>query len=454
MNESFILKVSGLIAIVLAAAMLSPFLSDNQPDLWSALNAKYAAGTRPFITFVSAGALAVNVFVLGVLALITATRNLSLKKIQTRWGLFWMWVGANCLAFGFVAGNLISKPGRNDAFVEWSDAPVFLAYAMVGVGIVFMRKGWKYDVTGAGDFIASDPRPPVIYLRSFQDDVKSPVRGWYGILMKPLTWFLPVSFEQDLAAIMNRLGPFVAIGKPGERVPELGAARFYVTDSEWQQRVSELIRKARLTVILSGTTSSLWWEIDHVMASVPPRQVVLISVERGKQTRAFEEKLEQKLGCPGALLDKEEKPSLLSKLVFGPRVQAGKVIYFTDDWKPLASPIQSPRKFKDTLKIFLRPYSVYGQPLEAAFEIVFSRLGLPWKYAGPNRAMAIVLATCFGFFGLHLFYLGDKPRGKKYLAFCWTFVPVFLGFRDAVKLVLMERTQFETTYGSRQNDKL
>jgi TM2 domain-containing membrane protein YozV len=64
--------------------------------------------------------------------------------------------------------------------------------------------------------------------------------------------------------------------------------------------------------------------------------------------------------------------------------------------------------------------------------------------------MAIVLAACFGLFGLHLFYLGDKPRGKKYLAFCWTFVPVFLGFRDAVKLVLMERTQFETTYGSRE----
>jgi hypothetical protein len=189
------------------------------------------------------------------------------------------------------------------------------------------------------------------------------------------------------------------------------------------------------------------------MATVSPRQVVLISVQRGKLTRAFEEELEQKLGCPGALLDKEEKPSLLSRILL-PRMQSGKVIYFTDDWKPLASPIQFPRKFKGMLKIFLRPYSLYGQPLEAAFEIVFSRLGLPWKYAGPNRGMAIVLATCFGLFGLHLFYLGEKHRGKKYLAFCWTLVPIFLGLRDAVKLVLMERTQFETMYGSRQNDKL
>src|SRR4029077_6312620 len=101
----FILKVSGLIAIVIAAAMLYPFLSDNQQDLCSELNAKYAAGTLPFIPFVTAGALAVNVFVLGVLALITATRNRTLKKIQTRSGLFWMWAGANCLAFGAAEGD-------------------------------------------------------------------------------------------------------------------------------------------------------------------------------------------------------------------------------------------------------------------------------------------------------------------------------------------------------------
>jgi hypothetical protein len=136
--------------------------------------------------------------------------------------------------------------------------------------------------------------------------------------------------------------------------------------------------------------------------------------------------------------------------MFGRGLKSGKVIYFTDEWRPVASPIEFPRKLKDVFKILMRPYSVYGIPLESAFEVVFHRLGLPWQYAGPNRAVAVVLAICLGFAGIHLFYLGEKHRGKKYLVFCWTFVPMILGLKDAVKLALMEKGQFEKTYGSRR----
>ena len=45
--------------------------------------------------------------------------------------------------------------------------------------------------------------------------------------------------EQELAVLMGRLGPVVAIGKPGERLPELGAARLYVADDRTVQIAGE-----------------------------------------------------------------------------------------------------------------------------------------------------------------------------------------------------------------------
>jgi hypothetical protein len=47
--------------------------------------------------------------------------------------------------------------------------------------------------------------------------------------------------EEQLAMVMNEIGPFIAIGRPGEQWPELGAARMYVGDDEWQATINNLI---------------------------------------------------------------------------------------------------------------------------------------------------------------------------------------------------------------------
>ena len=204
------------------------------------------------------GAVAINLFIAGALAIVTDARKLSLSNPRTRKGVAIMWVGAEALVLGLIAGQ--SPSGRNDVLVEWIDATGPLAFALIALGILLVRTGWKHDVRGARDVLATDTRPPVIYLRSFQDDVRSPIGGGFGLWLKVLTWFQPISFEQELAAIMNRLGPFVAVGRPGEKLPELGANRFYFRDDEWQTRVAELVQRARLTVILYGGTANLWWE--------------------------------------------------------------------------------------------------------------------------------------------------------------------------------------------------
>jgi hypothetical protein len=278
--------------------------------------------------------------------------------------------------------------------------------------------------------------------------VRSPIGGAFGVWLKVLMWFLPVSFEQELAAIMNRLGPFVAVGKPGEKLPELGANRFYFRDDEWQTRVAELVQQARLTVILCGATANLWWEIDHVLGSVTPDRVLLVIPERGTRTRPMEAQLEERLGYPGALVVHDPKErSPMASLLFGGDRTLGKIVYFSLDGRPRVQPITYARNVRASVAMLRRPFSVYGVPLESAFETVFIALNLPWTPAGPSRTVAIVLAATLGIFGLHHFYLGDRRRGVKHLAFFWTILPpVALAIRDAVRLVLMDQAEFERKY--------
>jgi hypothetical protein len=350
-----------------------------------------------------------------------------------------MWVGGDALILAFVVSEFPS--GGWDVLVEWSDAAAPVAYALVALGVFLVRTGWKHDVRGARDVLASDLRPPVIYLRSFKDDVRSPIGGFVTRLVM---WFFPVSFEQELAAIMNRLGPFVAVGKPGERLPELGANRFYFRDDEWQTRVTELVQRARLTVILCGATANLWWEIDHVLGSVTPDRVVLVIPERGKRTRPMEAQLEQRLGHPGALVvNAAQKRSLIASLFLGGDRTLAKIVYFSQDWRPHVQPVIQTGNIRASFAMLRKPFSLYSAPLESAFETVFTALNLPWTPGGPSRTVAIVLAVTFGIFGLHHLYLGDRRTAVKYLKFCWTFFPIVLGFRDAVRLVLMDQAEFE-----------
>ena len=448
-RESAVLKRTGIALMLVSAGAWTYVSKSIASNPWTTVQAKYAAGTWSLAVWLAIITITVGIGTAGVLVTITGVRKLSLANRSTRKGVMVMWLGAMCLMLAVLAGNLVDS--RNDsAIVEWADLPGVLAWVLAGVGVLVARTGWKYDVQGAADVVAFDSRPPVVFLRSFQDDVKSPIGGAFGLWMKIPMWFFPVSFEQELAGIMNRLGPFVAVGRPGERLPELGANRFYFSNEEWQSQVSELVRRAQLTLILCGPTPSLWWEIDHVLTSATPAHVVLLIPERGARTRVLEEQLEERLACPGLIRGNDRrKRSLLATLVLGPEKTIGKLVFFEDDWTPRVQLIQQKNEIRAYLRLLSRPYSMYGAPLESAFEVVFARLGLPWKHAGPSRLIAIVLAVAVGAFGVHHFYLGDRRRGLRYLAFCWTFVPILLGLRDAARLILIERDEFERVYPGR-----
>jgi hypothetical protein len=118
---------------------------------------------------------------------------------------------------------------------------------------------------------AAGAKRPIFYLRSFALDQ---VLGRPSVL-ELLTNVNVANPEQQLTRVLGKSGPVIAIGRPGEVLPALGAARFYVADDRWQEKVADVATVAQLVVWASGTTLGLQWEITHLIASLPPEKLVL-----------------------------------------------------------------------------------------------------------------------------------------------------------------------------------
>ncbi len=120
--------------------------------------------------------------------------------------------------------------------------------------------GWRVAVTEARRV---DPRAPVVLLRSFGDDMLKvgPGEKWTRLA----DWHRRgMTFERVLTRELTPFGPVIAIGKPGESLAPLGAARDYVGDDIWQEEVARRMTEARLIVFVVGDSEGLEWELQRV----------------------------------------------------------------------------------------------------------------------------------------------------------------------------------------------
>jgi hypothetical protein len=102
---------------------------------------------------------------------------------------------------------------------------LFVVFAVFAVaGILLHRRGERYLQQPAEDVLLRDKRRPIVYLRSFSDDFAS----------RPLMRF--ISRAEETLVLLNCLGPFIAIGRPDETLPLMGANRYYLNDIEWRLR--------------------------------------------------------------------------------------------------------------------------------------------------------------------------------------------------------------------------
>jgi hypothetical protein len=138
------------------------------------------------------------------------------------------------------------------------------------------------------EWIVDDQRPPVLYLRSFVTDGSMPERPasdefymFLNALRSPLTTILALqpeqSYEELLSAPLSKIGPVIALARPYENLPELGATRLRV-EGEWQSKVESILRSCSL-VVFNGRDSScsqgLWWELQRAVELVPLSKIII-----------------------------------------------------------------------------------------------------------------------------------------------------------------------------------
>jgi len=223
--------------------------------------------------------------------------------------------------------------------------------------------------------IQSD-QPPVLYLRSFDaDEAAAKLKG-------------RLTKEEHLTQLLARIGPVVAIGRPGESLPRVGARRLYVNDEQWQSTVEELIKSARLVALRTGRSSGLRWELRKCVELLRPEQLLIVV-----STKAALNEMLAELGAPAAL------PFWL-----GLRPIAGirAFVIFREKWKPIVLRVKSSRRW------YVRSvnWSYIGPRLAFTLRPVFAQLGAAWPRPAigiPNIGISLaIIVEVVIFFGMWL----------------------------------------------------
>lgn len=140
--------------------------------------------------------------------------------------------------------------------------------------------GRRMRMPTAWEVLESDPRPPVIFLRPFQEDERlkfgQPIGPRTGGISTGPSDRSRATYEPKIARALGRVGPFVAVGRPGEKLPPFGAARLYVGDDQWQDVVTDLVTRASAVVLQPDASPGTVWEIQLVARIVDPRRLLLL----------------------------------------------------------------------------------------------------------------------------------------------------------------------------------
>jgi hypothetical protein len=147
--------------------------------------------------------------------------------------------------------------------LEGFGTPVVQASTLVAVWTFYRTV--RHAKPRAAALREHDRRPPVLILRQFDDDLLG--TGWAN----------PATFEHHIVNDLHRLGPTISIGEPGQRLQPLGAAREYLTGDDWKQAVGRLIDQAGLIVVIVGSSESLVWELQEVMARGGKARLVILA---------------------------------------------------------------------------------------------------------------------------------------------------------------------------------
>lgn len=153
-------------------------------------------------------------------------------------------------------------------------------YLFAPIAMIFYARRVRLLQVSAHELMERDPRPPIVYLRSFADDELAvweteadPLARYWRKALSFLVGvdgmrraFKPTQrLEETLADVARLFGPYIAIGEPGEKLPDAGAARAYVSHDAWREQVDTWIRRAQKLVMIGGVSPGVLWELEHIL---------------------------------------------------------------------------------------------------------------------------------------------------------------------------------------------
>ena len=170
-------------------------------------------------------------------------------------------------------GYHVVAPNFNESARQVQDVgKVFSLFDCAGFFLlVRMRRYFQVD---ADALLQVDRRPPILFLRSFEDDEKLTFAQSGEALFD-------YSLETRLSRHFIHFGPFVAIGAPSEELPVPGAARMRLSDADWQAQVRRWMSSAQVILMYCGNTYWVNWELamlarkgylHKVLVLFPPRR--------------------------------------------------------------------------------------------------------------------------------------------------------------------------------------
>lgn len=217
-----------------------------------------------------------------------------LGRVNLRKGLLYGLLGVAVLvgsAYGAHEGIFSSGNAGNDA-------RIFDAIDWVGFFLLVRMR--RYVQIDAQALLRVDHRPPILFLRSFEDEEKLNYKQMGQALFD-------YSLETRLSRHFMHFGPFVAIGSPGEELPPLGAARIQLTDADWQSQVRRWMADAQAILMYCGNTYWVNWELAMLARRNRMNKVILLFPPRRGWTvrskKVVEDIRKRLTGVKGALQD-------------------------------------------------------------------------------------------------------------------------------------------------------
>jgi hypothetical protein len=208
-------------------------------------------------------------------------------------------LGLACAVFAglnqaFPQGSTVALvPGQAPTSVQSVASSLMVgAFALVALGAIIFRGARRLGSIRARQLMLRDPRPPVLYLRSFGDDR---LKLWTATLGRSslIERFTPRrfdTFEEVLVRHLSGYGPVIAVNPPGTRLAPLGAARETIDSADWQAAVATWMAQSRLIVLAtppSQMNQGLRWELEAVsMRGYWDKALIVVPPARPEQLQA------------------------------------------------------------------------------------------------------------------------------------------------------------------------